>query len=74
MKTLFRIQRTWYVMAEGRACAEGMYIPLTCEPTEELEEATSVDADWRDAIPEGGDDDRTCGQILKEQKESCRGL
>jgi len=31
-------------------------------------EAMSVDSDWWDAIPYNATDDKTCGQLLKEQR------
>lgn len=66
MKKLYRLKKTWYVLAknemEAELKADGM-----CEPTIEVNYATYVDEDWIDMIPGNSDENRTCGEILKEQ-------
>lgn len=68
MNKLYEVNKKYYVMAEHDFEAEFVDVSL-CEPTVEVFEAESVDHDWWDSIPAGGDDDRTCGQILESQRQ-----
>lgn len=66
VKRLYEVTVTYYVMAEDEAEAVGIQT-LGGDPTIEVALATSVGAEWWHAIPFGGDDDRTCGEILEGQ-------
>lgn len=63
---LEQVEARWYVMEENEKEAEsirpdwGSYGVLATQ-------ASSVDCDWADSIPFGGDDDKTCSEILAEQ-------
>ncbi len=70
MKRLYRIDVTYYVMAESREEAQMVRPDFGIEEAlsdASIEETLSVSSSWRDAIPFGGDDDRTCGEILEAQ-------
>ena len=68
MKRLYRVEAHYYVMAGGELEAVLIRPDVDCCPR--LAEAVSnVDSEWYDAIPFGGDDDRTCGEILQQQNE-----
>ena len=60
---LFQVTKKWYVLADNEDEVEVVDVSL-CEPTVEVNEAHYVDSDWWDAIPAGGDDDKTCGEIF----------
>ena len=68
MKKLYEVEIKVYVMAED--AEEAAQIAVTdCQDTEaEAFLANSVDSEWFDVIPYGGDDDTTCGEILKSQR------
>ena len=71
-KWLFEIEGRAYAYAETEAKAIRAVqdeaslhdIPFEASKT------SSVDEDWADAIPYGGDDNRTCGQIQQAQREA----
>jgi len=69
MKQLYEVERTFYVMAEDESDAETFQPNDAQECTNEVSLATTVDAGWWDAIPFNSDDDRTCGEILKGQRQ-----
>ena len=69
MKRLFRVETLWYVMAENYDEAEAGYgvdlqkCALYARPAQNC-----IAAEWEDAPPFGGDDDRTCSQILGDEQ------
>uniref|UniRef100_A0A6M3X6L1 Uncharacterized protein n=1 Tax=viral metagenome TaxID=1070528 RepID=A0A6M3X6L1_9ZZZZ len=65
MKRLYEVEARWYVMAEDEVEAESVR-PIWGDYAVFVTEASGVDHDWFDALPFGGDDDRTCSQILSE--------
>lgn len=67
-KQLYFVERRAYVLASSELEAE--VIDTGLGDTVEVSKASTVDSDWWDSIPFGGDDDRTCGQILTESKAS----
>jgi len=67
MKKLYEVEIRYYVMAENETEAEA--IRTDDGVTLEVNEAFTVDSEWWDTIPFGGDDDRTCGEILGAQRE-----
>lgn len=63
IKRLYKVTITKYVMAENEDAA---LILVDCYSDEgEAVLAKNVDAEWFDAFPFGADDDRTCGEIIK---------
>ena len=64
MKKLYEVRKLYYVLAEDELGAECCYVPYGA--TAEVIEVNSVAANWLDLIPFGGDDDRTCREILRE--------
>ncbi len=73
MKKLYRVETSYYVMAENREDARTVrprFLDLDLDVS--IEEATSVDYSWRDAIPFEADGDKTCGEILKEQQRAAK--
>ena len=64
MKKLYEVTKLYYVLAEDELEAE--YTDAGHGATTEVIEVNSVAAAWLDLIPFGGDDDRTCREILKE--------
>ena len=73
MKKLYcvEIDTHYYVMAESEFEAERIRHDINQHDVF-AREATNVGIyrEWRDAIPIGSDDDKTCGQIMEEQKEA----
>lgn len=70
-KRLYRVTVMFMVLAENETAAE--YAEQYPDGASvEVEMANSVPSDWRDAIPYGGDDNRTCGEILREMSEEHR--
>ncbi len=69
MKHLYEIEARWYVLAEDEVEAQDIRPDSLADVSVFAIEANIVDADWWDAIPYNGDDDKTCGQILQAQKE-----
>jgi hypothetical protein len=67
-KKLYEVTAKFYVMADNELGAEYPYSFELSNCTLDVFEAQSVDADWWDSIPFGGDDDRTCGQIFEQRK------
>ncbi len=65
-KKLYLVEKKAYVMAENEL--EAGVIDTGDGASVEVLEALSVDSDWWDLIPFGGDDDNTCGQILTQQR------
>ena len=71
MKKLFEVEVKYYVMAESPSKATSVHIhPDEC--TTDAQEAESVDSEWWSSLPYGGDDGRSCGQILTDQKNAGR--
>ena len=66
MKKLYEIEARWYVMAEDEEEAQSIKPTDIATCSVFAIEPISIDADWYNAIPFNSDDDRTCGQILKE--------
>lgn len=70
-KQLFEVTKTYYVMAEDEQEANDFKPELDgCDS--EAFPAESVNATWWDSLPFGGDDDRTCGQIITEKKAAAK--
>lgn len=69
MKRLYEVERKFYVMAEDESDAKTFQPKDPGECTNQVYLASAVDADWWNAIPFNGDDDRTCGELLKESKQ-----
>ena len=69
MKKLYCVEITVMVMAENKEeaaeIASREALPESCEANE----AFSVPSEWYGAIPFGADDEKTCAQILKHQRE-----
>jgi len=67
MKKLYEVQATTYVMAENEFEAVDVLNDFETEidiADCEVFEAGSIPRRWTDAIPWGGDDDKTCGEII----------
>ena len=71
-KRLFEIEARAYAYAEteAKAIRALQFEASLHDMTFEASETSSVDADWWDAIPYGGEDNRTCAQLLQAQEES----
>lgn len=68
MKKLYEVEKRYYVMAESVLEAASIIPNDIIACTTSAFETDSVDYRWEDAIPFNSDDDRTCSQILKEQR------
>lgn len=68
MKKLYVVERRYYVMAESLLEAEDIEPDSITDCITFAFETDSVDDEWWDVIPFNSDDDRTCGQILEEQR------
>jgi hypothetical protein len=69
MKKLYEVECLWYVMAENAEDARWLSLHSD-DATKDVSLAVGVNSDWWDAIPVDSDDDRTCGQIIKQQREA----
>ncbi len=68
-KKLYEIEARWYVMAEDEEEAQSIK-PTDIQACSVFAiDPIIIDADWNNAIPFNSDDNRTCGQILKEGLE-----
>ena len=70
MKKLYWIDITMMVMAEDEDEAAEIAARKATPENCVGRLALSVPSEWRDAIPFGADDDLTCGEILKRQREA----
>ena len=72
---LYEATIKYYVLAEDEEDARSLPPHFdTVDCVTELEEATTVDAEWWDSLPfctdpRLEDDEKTCGQILTEQRK-----
>ena len=66
MKRLYLIEARYYVMAEDRIEARHIIPDSISASIIFVSEVDKVDADWLDAIPYGGDNDKVCGEIIQE--------
>ena len=70
-KSLYRVEMIAMVMAESKedALTEAAKMDpwnSTCK----VHLATSTPSEWYDCVPFGEDDDRTVGQILRDQRQA----
>lgn len=69
-KKLHEVTLKVYVMAENERDAFNAATNIDvhhCFDDAEIFPAESVDSNWWEAVPFGGDDDRTCGEILSNK-------
>ena len=68
MGRLYLVDAFAYVVADSEEEAISK-IHLPDGVTVVAEEAYYIDPEWKDAIPFGSDDDRTCQEVFNEQDE-----
>ena len=73
MKQLYRVDVTLLFYADSKAQVFGLLAEALCDVdtmSQDPYPVYSVPGSWHDAIPFGEDDDRTCGEILRENFEA----
>jgi len=72
MKKLYKVEASWYVMAEDDSEASSFkpHDLMACDVLAFEAAEVGVDSSWWDAIPWESDNDKTCGQIMKELENS----
>ncbi len=68
MKRRYEVEARWYVMDKNELQAQIIKPPDILACSVFAIEPAGIDTDWYDAIPFNSDDDRTCGEILSNQK------
>ena len=68
---LFFVTVTYYAAADSASDCQYVDPDLTASnvDAQEVEPTDIIDSDWKDSLPFGSDEDRTCGNWFGEEEE-----